>query len=170
MNFLESDLEKIMMNSQKELLFEKGLWCFDHYLIKNQVQLGNYGRADILAYNRPLMDYDYNGKIVQMEKAKFYVYELKKDEITVSSFFQAVRYAKGLMRYLLYIKGINSYSYDVKIILIGKKVPSSDVIYLPDLTEHSNFSVEIYKYDFDINGLNFERLNNYNLVKEGLDR
>lgn len=165
MKFLEKDLEQIIFETPVDVLHKKGLFLGKK--TKRQVRLGNYGIADLISI-------DYSGYDQQDwgdEKIIFTICELKQDTISVSAFLQAVRYAKGLQRYLMEHKSSIFLKHQIRIVLIGRTIPNdSSLIYLPDFME-MNFSLycslEIYTYEMDINGLKFQKHEGYKLVNEG---
>lgn len=158
MNFLEKNLEDIIFNTPNHLLIERGLHIGGAK--KMQVRIGNYGIADIITYDKgELIDYD--GKRWHGETC-ITVYELKQQEINASALLQAIRYAKGVQRYLQKHKGKH---YEVKVCLIGSSIEQgSGFPYLSDFM--SDFmSVYTYKYDFD--GISFNWEYGYHLINEG---
>ena len=177
MNFLEKDLEQIIYEADKELLAEKGLRINGKLL--RQVRIGNYGIADLLSIERPY----YHTYFETHLKGTITIYELKKDNISVSAFLQAVGYAKGVIRYM---EGhpkdtqVNSIeNYNINIVLIGKNIDkNSEFVYLADLlTNHfmgdNNLdepfilTLQMFTYNYDFNGINFTKMENYSLVNEG---
>ena len=94
MNFLEKDLEQIIYEADKELLAEKGLRVNGKLL--RQVRIGNYGIADLVSIRRPYQDTFFG----YQEKGLITIYELKKENISVSAFLQAIGYARGIMRWM----------------------------------------------------------------------
>ena len=175
MNFLEKDLEQIIYEADKELLAEKGLRINGKLL--RQVKIGNYGIADLVSIQRPFRDtiFEYQ------EKGLITIYELKKDNISVSAFLQGIGYAKGIMRWMEQhpkkLKCLNIENYDINIVLIGKNIDkSSEFIFLNDLLDstHIGFviqkpflSVEMFTYEYDINGIYFKQHIGYKKINEG---
>jgi hypothetical protein len=176
MNFLEKDLEQIIYEADKELLAEKGLRVNGKLL--RQVRIGNYGIADLVSIQRPYQDtvFEYQ------EKGLITIYELKKDNISVSAFLQAIGYAKGIMRWMQQhpkkIKCLNIENYDINIVLIGKNIDkSSEFIFLNDLLDSSHLGytyiqkpflcVEMFTYEYDINGIYFKQHIGYKKTNEG---
>jgi len=157
MQFLEKNLEDIIFTTPNELLQERGLNISGSK--KRQVRIGNYGIADIVAYDR--------GCFVPLnggwhDETCIVVYELKQQEINVSALLQAARYAKGIQSYLKEYKGRH---YKVRACLIGSSIEqSSGFSYLADFI-HDFMSIYTYKYDFD--GIKFNREFGYHLLKEG---
>lgn len=153
MKFLEYDLEEIIFKSDKDKLSEKGL--FVQGKLMRQVRIGNYGIADLVEYRRDAFS------------IYITIYELKKDKISMSAFLQAVRYAKGIERYLT---KKNNFNVVFKIVLIGKSLDfSSSLIYLPDLVYNSENEqmLEFYTYSYDLDGISFSEQSSYCLTKEG---
>ena len=177
MNFLEKDLEQIIFEADKELLAEKGLRVNGKLL--RQVRIGNYGIADLVSIERVY----YHTYFERHFKGTITIYELKKDNISVSAFIQAIGYAKGIMRWMEQhpkkLKCLNIENYDINIVLIGKNIDKkSEFLYLADLLnndslgdnsliENFNLSLEMFTYDYDFNGINFTKIKNYSLMNEG---
>ena len=164
MKFLEVDLEEIICKTENDLLVERGLNIFGHK--KRQVRLGNYGIADIITFERPTRFFE------NIQKGKITIYELKKDKISVSAFFQALRYLKGCTRYLEK-RDFDFLHFDLEICLIGKEIDlESSVSYLGDLFENdvimeSVTKISLYTYNYDIDGLSFQKVEGYKLKNEG---
>jgi hypothetical protein len=177
MNFLEKDLEQIIYEADKELLAEKGLRVNGKLL--RQVRIGNYGIADLVSIERPY----YHTHFEFHCKGTITIYELKKENISVSAFLQAVGYVKGIMRWMEQhpknIEIISTSNYDINIVLIGKSIDKkSEFLYLADLLntdnlgdnsllDSFNLSLEMFIYDYDFNGINFTKIENYKLMNEG---
>ena len=147
MDFKEMTLEDIIWdNSQspegRKLLKERGLSIEGQ--IYRQLQLGSYGRADLITIN-----YD-----KYIDRIDITVYELKKGCITVEALLQAYRYVTALRRHGL------SYDYwdseiEFQICLIGDSVDTkSDFTFLYNEMEH----VTIYTYDYSITGIIFKEI------------
>jgi hypothetical protein len=177
MNFLEKDLEQIIYEADKELLAEKGLRVNGKLL--RQVRIGNYGIADLVSIERPY----YHTHFEFHCKGTITIYELKKENISVSAFLQAVGYVKGIMRWMEQhpknIEIISTSNYDINIVLIGKNIDKKgEFLYLADLLNTDNLgdnslldgfnlSLEMFTYDYDFNGINFTKIENYKLMNEG---
>jgi hypothetical protein len=177
MNFLEKDLEQIIYEADKELLAEKGLRVNGKLL--RQVRIGNYGIADLVSieriYYHTYFDRHFKGTIT--------IYELKKDNISVSAFIQAIGYAKGILRWMEQhpknLEIVSPENYNINIVLIGKSIDKkSEFLYLADLLntdnlgdnsllDSFNLSLEMFTYDYDFNGINFTKIENYKLMNEG---
>lgn len=155
MKFLEKDLEDIIWESNKEKLSERGLTI--NGKLFRQVRIGNYGIVDLIEFIKP--EYNENKKHY---KGRIIIYELKKDNISVSSFFQAINYKRGIQRYLLE-KNLTG-KYIVSIRLIGKHIDdNSSLIYLPETCS----DVSLFKYEYGIEGLKFDSIYGYKLKEEG---
>lgn len=170
MNFLEKDLEEIIYLSDRDKLSDRGL--HDYGKFYRQLRIGNYGIADIISVQKPF----YHPYFKQKYKGCITVYELKKDKISVSSFFQAIGYLKGIKTYLE--KRNKEQLFNYKIVLIGKEIDlSSTVVYLPSLfnmdlgeinvDSESRTSIDIYKYNYGIEGLEFHDCYDFNLADKG---
>jgi hypothetical protein len=169
MKFLEKDLEAIIFETDKEFLNGRGLKCaFGDSIYKRQVRVGNYGIIDILQIDRIQYGY-YPGSYLI-----FTVYELKKNQISVNTFLQALRYCKGISRYLE-SRGFSK-DYVFRINLIGDSIDIGDFIYLTDMiltTEppcsESIDSVDYYTYEYLADGIYFKRHSEYSLKDEGFN-
>jgi hypothetical protein len=178
MKFLEKDLEEIIFNSKQEKLVERGLdFTYSFKIKKRQLRIGNYGVCDIVGYTKPIFDHAY-GANNYYEKPEITIIELKKDTININAFLQAVRYLKGVMRYLEKVKKRDVNNYHFRIVLIGHEINfSSDFVYLTDIINSSNYinseefsiSLDFYTYNYDIDGIVFENERYYNLKNEGFD-
>lgn len=164
MNFLEKDLEQIIYETRNELLQEKELYISG--VKKRQLRIGNYGVADIVTIEKanyfPKIDEGCGGFF--SEPLTITVYELKQNKITVSSFLQAIRYAKGIKSYIK--KRKPKLDIEVHICLIGKELDlHSEFPYLTEFVE--NLSIITYRYGLD--GIEFQYHNSYTLREEGFD-
>ncbi len=150
MNILEKDIEEIVFQSNNEALQKRGL------LIRGkkfqQVNLGDYGIADIVSVN-----------ITKNESWEIdvQVIELKKDLIDVNTLTQAARYRKGIRKFInKYLKIKKPINFEL--ILIGKKVQlNGDFIYA--LEALSN--VRAYTYSLSLeDGICFNREIGYEIT------
>jgi len=168
MKFLECDLEEIIMKSNWEQLYERGLYLSDFK--RNQVRIGNYGTADIITLEKGNYYNREDGRCVVLDKPTISVYELKKDKVSLSSFAQACNYAKGVQDYFI-SRGKTLSDYNWRIVLIGRDLDTdSSLCYFPNLfisNDDSSFSVKIYKYEYDLDGLKFTSVYNYSLIDKG---
>lgn len=162
MNFLEKDLEDIIFQANNNELRNKGLGILGKKY--RQLKIGNYGIADVVTIQRG----KYNKKTKKHTPLIITVFELKKGDINNEAFFQAVRYIKGISQYLKGRRGC-SLLYVFKVVLIGKNKPIGDLIYLPDyvLNAQGDKFLEIYTYNYKIDGLLFDRISGYSLINEG---
>ena len=156
MKFLEKDLEEILWN---ELQTEKGIDNLTRrglYIIKNtkafrQLRIGGYGVSDIINVTKVGQNLHIN------------IIELKKDKVSMSAFLQAVRYYKGIRRYLEF----RNKTFDViwHITLIGSEIDAnSDFIFLSDFIE---FRLSLVSYSYDVDGIRFNYHSGYSLKEEG---
>lgn len=157
MKFLEKDLEEIIFYSDQVELHQRGLYI--NGLIKRQLRIGNYGIADLVTFEKKY----YRGFLGEMlSELIITVYELKKDAISVSAVLQAIEYAKGISRYLE-LRGV-IFKFKIDIVVIGSKLPPSGALpFLPDVFE----GVELYTYEYKIDGLFFNITKDYILTEEG---
>lgn len=170
MEFLEKDLEQIIFenlsDSKKYKNLENRGFCLNPfgyvekpYWVGRQVKIGNYGTADLIIVIRS-MDGPYENHSLDI-----YVIELKVNVINNDTLLQVSRYMKGVNRYL---KNRVKIRYSVKGVMIGKKICTSDYIYLfDDIIDYGK--IVVLKYEYGINGLKFneENLSSYTLIDEG---
>jgi hypothetical protein len=170
MKFLEKDLEEIIFLSDRDKLSDKGLTDYGKFY--RQLRIGNYGISDLVSVRRPF----YHSGMKKFSKGHITVYEVKKDKVSVSAFFQALGYLKGIKTYLE--KRNKDHLFNFEICLIGKELDLlSSVCYLPSLFDYDNSDTEIelqssttvsvYTYEYKIDGLEFSSCENYNLRRKG---
>lgn len=148
MNFLEKNLEDIIYETPNDLLLERGLFIFGTK--KRQLNLGNYGKSDLVTF------YRVDGVLV------INIFELKKDKVSASTFFQALRYAKAISFYLK-SRGFK-HKFRFKFMLVGSSIDKDgDFCYMPDL--FNNVHLWTYQYQFD--GIFFNQHNGYKLINSG---
>jgi hypothetical protein len=166
MKFFEKDLEQIIWDADKEVLSERGLFLDGK--IKRQLKIGNYGIADLIHFKRPIFYYDKSvNKMFNVENGLIEIIELKNEKISVSAFMQAIKYLKGIKRYLNK-RNFNDDFYSYKITLIGRHLDlDSSICYLPDLICNEDLSVDIITYSYDIDGIQFQNESSYKLTNEG---
>lgn len=163
MKFLEKDLEQIIWESDKEVLSERGLLL--NGKLKRQLRIGNYGISDLVHFKRPVFVYEEKRKFL-IQEGVIEIIELKNDKISVSAFMQAIRYLKGIKRYLEK-RNFPDDLYTYKITLIGKTIDlESSICYLPDLICNTELIVELYTYNYTINGIEFNSEYGYKLTEE----
>lgn len=152
MDFLEKDLEDILIGSDQENIQVRGLKFFEYHFIQRQFILGNYGKVDIMTLyfipNRPFI---------------ITIYELKNKIINSAAWWQLVRYIRGVKHFLEEL-GLNESRCGVQGVLIGRSVElNGEIGYIPFL--ESNIS--IYTYEYKLNGLFFQRYIGAHLISPG---
>jgi hypothetical protein len=156
----EKELEDMIFNADRVELENRGL--FLPKSTRRQVRIGNYGIADLVGYERGCIvkGYEY--------KPTIYIYELKKDEININTFIQSIRYAKGVRQYFRH-KG---YLYPhINITLIGGAIDTdSDFLYLPDILDADEISINLKTYYLSFDGIFFNSHDNYSLINEGFNK
>jgi len=161
MDFLEKDLEQIIFEADYEELSDRGLFLYGTK--KRQLNIGNYGIADIVYFSRARCPSE-NYLIIT-------IVELKQKQINVGTFLQAIRYAKGISRYLK--KRKFSFNFKFEIVLIGRTVDTNAPFpYIFDffssqLTDRNTTGVSGYTYEYGIDGISFEEVVEYSLTNEG---
>lgn len=170
MRFLEQDLEEIIYTADRAELSDRGLGIEGK--LYRQVKIGNYGIADLISIERipayaPDGAYEEDGRLIVT------IYELKKEKISVSTFLQALRYARGVERYFNF-KGYN-FDFELKISLIGKKLDTeSSFCYLPEFmkeAESGNWgTLELITYNYGIAGISFNNHRGFCLINEGFEK
>jgi hypothetical protein len=169
MNFLEKDLEQIIYEAPKEQLRERGLPIVGTTL--RQVRIGNYGVADLITIQKPdFIPYE-SGFHFHDSHCLVTIYELKQDKIGISTFLQAIRYAKGISSWYYQSKFcLTDIHLKFKIVLIGKSIDvNSDFVYLTDLLEDrdGNNLLEYYTYEYKFDGMYFTKRDGFKLIQEG---
>ena len=174
MRFLEKDLEDIIWESDRKALRDRGLWISG--IMKRQLKIGNYGIADLVTFERELGGYwDFSYLNDSKEEVCNYrntrslrvtIYELKKDSIDTNAFMQAIRYAKGIERYIEE-RGF-AFSLKFNIVLIGKYLDmETSFSYLSSIICSDDFHLSCYTYNYKIDGLHFKSEYGYKLKEEG---
>jgi hypothetical protein len=157
MDFLEKDLEDIIYEAyetkNQNFLVERGLDVFNHDYIIRQLNLGDYGVADLVGINL------YPSFYRSSNTEDFFVvtiYELKKDTISMSTFSQAIKYSKAITDYLSSQKITRYY---IEYVLVGKSISLSDdnLCFLRDVTNN----VHTYTYSYSFDGIKFKKTNSY---------
>ena len=156
MQIFESQLEDIIFESNIDLLEEKGLLL--HRKRIRQLKIPGYGICDMIAYGKQPDPFYKNILHIQ-------VIELKRQEINMNTFSQALRYVKGITRYLNKTKP--NLLYTIDIVLIGESISHEDsTLYLADLIYDNNSffglsSVLLYTYKYTLNGMEFTNHSDY---------
>ena len=153
MTFLEKELEQIIYEADFEALEERDLTVFGKRM--RQLRIGNYGIADIVTFER--------GTISPFDTAlTITVYELKQNKIDLNSLSQAIRYCKGIARYIHYWRN-KEINIRFNIVLIGKEIAGGDFIYFPDFVR----DLKLLTYTYGIDGIKFKNHKEYFLTNEG---
>ncbi len=166
MDFLEKDLEQIIFNADREELSKRGLVVRGR--LKRQLRIGNYGIADLVSIE--VEQYPNFSEVGFGHKLNITIYELKKDRIGISTFAQAMKYVKGINRYLKKRYKESNIDWDFKVVLIGREIQEEgSFVYLPDFLYNKNQEelLENYTYSYNELGIHFEEHYHYKLVNEG---
>lgn len=159
MNILEKEIEDLVFDAlikRPELLKSRGLGLWDNMKYRRQVNLGEYGRADIIGYSL-------GTKKNAWRSVYAHVFEIKKDEINLGTLRQAVRYCRAIQR--LCNTYLTDYYLHLRICLIGKSIDKSDFVYFPEVFE----IIQCYTYELDLEkGLSFVPHIGYKLTDEQL--
>lgn len=146
MNFLEKDLERIIYETPNDILLQRGLYVNGKKL--RQVKISTYGVADLISYN-----IDRCGKEISIQ-----IFELKQNEINTETFLQAIRYKRGIQRYLQKTKRFDDFYVNYQIILLGKTVEErTSFCYIFDTVD--DLIGITYRYEFD--GIYFSEESGY---------
>lgn len=166
MNFLEKDLETIIYeatqnpDSRKELE-ARGFPVDGHF--QRQFNLGDYGVADLVEfymYNNP-DNYAYR------RQAYITIWELKKDDINMESFNQALSYLRGIQ--IVCEKLFHNVDIEIKykIALLGKNIDTrGSFCYLPDFCE----DVSLWTYSYGLNGLQIHNRSGYKITNAAMPK
>lgn len=159
MDFLERDLEDIIYDTPSEYLYKRGLNVYGKRI--RQLRLGNYGIADLVTIRKRFTPEEDN--CFSYHEFFITIYELKKGNINISTYLQAIRYCRAIQR-IFEKRKINAH-FKFKIVLVGKTLDiSSDFVYLTEF----NDMVELYTYQYKIDGLYFKSHYGYKLTHEDL--
>lgn len=163
MDFLERDLESIIFDAPANELQARGLDSYfsDSHTYK-QLTIGNYGIADIVQFRRQsIIKYDQPIPYVS-PYLEFNIIELKKNIITFDTFLQAIGYSKGLLKFVESRISFETIS-EINITLIGKKVDTSNFVFLPDIINGNDFNLRLYTYEYCFDGIRFIEHYDYSL-------
>jgi hypothetical protein len=150
MDFLEKDLEEILYTSNMYEVQSRGLDLFPYDRIYRQVPIGNYGIADLITVEKAFGRY------------QVLVYELKNKTINAASFWQVVRYMRGIKHFLSRTK--MSQKFIVKGVLLAREVElSGEVCYLPMIQS----DIFLYTYQYELSGMRFNRYEGAHLSSPG---
>ncbi|CAL67430.1 hypothetical protein [Christiangramia forsetii] len=156
MNFLEKDLEQIIEESGNDDLIKRGLFIKGKLL--RQKRIYKEGIADIISIHRE--HFYKNNQLIS--KLVITVFELKKGKLDASAFWQAIRYANGIKKYM---RKNFFYDYEIRISLIGNNIDDScGLHYLPYLLDNSSDEpnqaikkIDIYTYSYGFDGISFNK-------------
>lgn len=170
MKFIEKDLEEIIYTSGRDVLEKRGLLIEGE--LRRQVKIGNYGIADLISVTKPCYVTGRDPNIYDLEMGCITIYELKKEQIGIAAFLQALNYAKGIQTYLK--KRNKNHLFYISIVLIGRNMDTSGAFcFIPDLIQLSSDNycnygtIAFYTYKYEIDGLRFIPQNDYNLKDNG---
>lgn len=175
MNFLEKDLEQVIYEAPDEFIF-------DNFEVEGkrfkQYKIGVYGISDLIFVNKVYsLDIDYINKKSKILDVglEISIFELKKDEVNITTFLQAIRYAKGIQRFF---QEREFYKFYIRILLCGKSVDlKSGFVFISDLFDNGEYSdikvfngqinkVELFSYDYKFDGLKIKNEHGYSFVNE----
>ena len=144
MKFSEKQLEDIIFNSDNSFLQEKGFdICGKKF---RQLNINGYGVADLICVSR-------NGQLLNID-----IVELKRDDISISSFMQALRYLDGIKHYLR--KRRFGYTVKFTIKLCGSSISDNRELNL--MTKYIDvypfIDIDFYTYRFAVDGIFFDKI------------
>lgn len=159
MNILEQEIEEVVwqaiLNNQHDELRDRGFPISEDYTYARQFDLNAYGRCDLLGFNVIPREQSPHRREIEIQ-----IIELKKDKVTASTFFQAIRYAKGLQEKFAH-EGYRHYTLFFNFILVGKSVDlNGEFIYLTDFFPR----LDVLTYNIDLfSGIKFKAHLRYSL-------
>lgn len=143
MKFSEKQLEDIIFNSDNSFLREKGFYIYGKKF--RQLNIAGYGVADLICVSR-------SGQLLNID-----IIELKRDEISIGSFMQALRYLDGIRHYLR--KRRFDYTVKFTIKLCGNSITDNRELNL--MTKYINvypfIDIDFYTYRFTVDGIFFDK-------------
>jgi len=144
MDFLEKDLEDILFDNNPEDICMRGLRCFKYDYMQRQVDLKQYGIADLITLEK-------NGKHLH-----FTVYELKNKVLNPAAFWQTIRYIRGIQHALSKCNFKNR-TISVYGVMIGRSIDlNTDLCFLPSIVS----VIDMYTYQYNLYGMTFQKVNN----------
>lgn len=155
MKFLEKNLEQIILESDRDILHDRGLHIYGE--IKRQLRIGNYGTADLVTFLR-IPAFDGWG-------LRITVYELKQDVVGLKAMLQAYRYCNGIQDYLRCVRGFEM-NLSFKVVLIGRRVDTNDFCHLTGFID----DFDVMTYNYEISGINFKHHRGYSLINNGFKK
>lgn len=170
MKFLENDLEEIIYTSGRDVLEERGLLIEGE--LRRQLKIGNYGIADLVSITKPRYVSSKFGIPYDIQLGQITIYELKKEQIGIAAFLQALDYVKGIKEYLKYRN--KEHLFTINMTLIGKKMDTtgsfcfiSEMLQIQSEDKYDWGMIEFYTYDYEIDGLHFYEQKNFVLTNQG---
>lgn len=160
MNILEQEIEQVIFdaidNYDHDELRKRGLPIFSEFTYERQLDLGSYGRADLVGFH---VSKSYAWHKEKRRDFVVQIIELKKDKIDLSTLLQALRYGKGLLHKFNH-ENIK-YNIEFRFVLVGKSIDTStEFVYLTDLV----FGVSYYTYQLSLKeGITFKKQYGYQL-------
>lgn len=148
MNFLEKDLETIIVESPQSELYKRGLYVLNYDLIIRQLNLGSYGILDLVTAK-----FRYREGSLREKEIVITIYELKHKIIDVNTLMQAAKYKRGLEIFIEDNYNINNTSLIFRLVLIGSSVQTKgDFVFLSDFIE----DLRIFTYNYGFDGIHFQ--------------
>ena len=162
MNFLEKNLEQIIIETPNEKLQERGLYISGKKF--SQITVGEYGRFDVVTIEKGYDEDLYHYRNIIEPVLTVTVYELKKEVIDGSTMFQAMGYVKGIQRYFNKLDKFRRIRVEYRIVLIGKEISlNNGFCFAPNI--FYNITLLTYSYEFD--GIKFNDDCDFHLINAG---
>ncbi len=125
----------------------------DNIQLLQQVNLGNYGIADLINVEYKQIPYDPTIEYPARRKIVITVIECKLNDIDANAYMQAQRYVTGI-KSILEDHDLSYSQIEIKTILIGSSINTNgDFVFMYNNDPHC--SIYTFKYDFD--GLFFKK-------------
>ena len=148
MQFSEKELETWIFNSHPDELSDKGFQInlSEHHKKYRQIELGCYGRLDIITIGKDYEDFPMEGTYPHLI---INIIELKIQKITADDIDQVLRYKYAVEEILKNKNKINS-SREINCYLVGPEIQSGHFI--------SNVIEDLYlvEYSFNLSGFQFK--------------
>lgn len=163
MDIKEKDLEEIIYQTEVDKLQKRGLIvegeCY------RQLKIGNYGISDLIYISK---HYYIDNNLKSHPYLLVNICELKKEKAGISAFLQAIRYSRGVQRYLE-LRGFSSFK--IEITLIAPKIDlDSDYAFLSELIYSKDYGcisqLNNYSVNYGFDGIIFTREQGYKLSIE----
>jgi hypothetical protein len=160
MNFLEKDLENLIIDTDKNKLLENGLYIGNKKI--RQLNLGANGILDIVSYEKR---YDNTNKVPVIY---IRIYELKRDTVCMNTIKQLSRYYLAVSEYVKsrYLKSEGLFTFQINLVLIGSNFNFNDSNFITSAFLIKN--LEIFTYSLQNKNIFFTKVDLEKVYRKSL--